>query len=239
MCQGIHKCTIPLDLKVPLTSIFQKLIDIFNLVLSSHLFHLSYELTLLIFFIHHHILVFTRRGHIQSYLIDFLSEFSLTRKKVLVSQSCPTLCDPMDCSPPGSSVHGILQARILEWITMPSSRGSSWPRDRTHVLLHLLHWQAGSLPLAPPFLLLFRVVLLCKQCPYFRIMWHQSWPPNPQKAYFWKRGPILWVMHTFRLAYFKFHRYKMDLSLKCLTFLWLSTRFLKPSRNHPRTKDEK
>ena len=130
MYQGIHKCTILLDLKVPLTSIFQKLIGIFNLVLSSHLLHLSYELLLLIFFIHHHILVFTRRGHIQSYLIDFLSEFSLTRKKVLVAQSCPTLCDPMDCSPPGSSVHGILQARILEWITMPSSRGSSWPRDR-------------------------------------------------------------------------------------------------------------
>ena len=40
-------------------------------------------------------------------------------------QSCPTLCDPMDCSPPGSSVHGILQARILEWVAMPSSRGSS------------------------------------------------------------------------------------------------------------------
>ena len=42
-----------------------------------------------------------------------------------VAQSCPTLCDPMDCNPPGSSVHGILQARILEWVTMPSSRGSS------------------------------------------------------------------------------------------------------------------
>ena len=41
-------------------------------------------------------------------------------------QTCPTLCDPMDCSPPGSSVHGILQARILEWVTMPSS-GSSDP----------------------------------------------------------------------------------------------------------------
>ena len=40
-------------------------------------------------------------------------------------QLCPTLCDPMDCSPPGSSVHGILQARILEWVAMPSSRGSS------------------------------------------------------------------------------------------------------------------
>ena len=47
--------------------------------------------------------------------------------------SCLTLCDPMDCSPPGFSVHGILQARILEWIAMPSSRGSPPPRDRTHI----------------------------------------------------------------------------------------------------------
>ena len=44
-------------------------------------------------------------------------------------QSCPPLCDPMDCSPPGSPVHGILQAGILEWVVMPSSRGSSGPRD--------------------------------------------------------------------------------------------------------------
>ena len=42
--------------------------------------------------------------------------------KVLVAQSCPTLCDPMDCSPPGSSVHGILQARILEWVAISSSQ---------------------------------------------------------------------------------------------------------------------
>ena len=48
-------------------------------------------------------------------------------------QSCPTLCNPKDYSPPGSSVHGILQARILEWVAMPSSRESSQPRDRTHV----------------------------------------------------------------------------------------------------------
>ena len=48
-------------------------------------------------------------------------------------QSCPTLCNPMDCSPPGSSVHGFLQARILEWVAMPSCRGSSQPRDWTHV----------------------------------------------------------------------------------------------------------
>ena len=46
-------------------------------------------------------------------------------------QSCLTLCDPMDCSLAGSSVHGILQARLLKWIAMPSSRGSPWPRDWT------------------------------------------------------------------------------------------------------------
>ena len=52
----------------------------------------------------------------------------------LVTQSRPTLSDPMDCSPPGSSVHGILQARILEWVVIPVSRGSSRrPRDRTQV----------------------------------------------------------------------------------------------------------
>jgi len=46
---------------------------------------------------------------------------------------CLTLCNSLDCSPPGSSVHGILQARILEWVPMPSSRGSSQPRDWTQV----------------------------------------------------------------------------------------------------------
>ena len=48
---------------------------------------------------------------------------------VLVAQSCPTLCDPMDCSLPGSSVHGILQARRLVWVAISSSKGSSRPRD--------------------------------------------------------------------------------------------------------------
>ena len=50
-----------------------------------------------------------------------------------VAQSCPTLCHPMDCSPPGSSVHGILQARVLEWVAISFSRGSSQPRDWTQV----------------------------------------------------------------------------------------------------------
>ena len=51
----------------------------------------------------------------------------------LVAQSCPTVCNHTDCSPPGSFVHGILQARLLEWVAMPSSRGSSHPRDQTQV----------------------------------------------------------------------------------------------------------
>ena len=51
----------------------------------------------------------------------------------LVAKLCLTLFDPMDCSPPGSSVHGISQERIMEWVAMPSSRGSSRPRDRTHI----------------------------------------------------------------------------------------------------------
>ena len=51
----------------------------------------------------------------------------------LVVQLSPTLCDPMDCSPPGSSVHEISQASILEWVASPFSSGSSWPRNQTRV----------------------------------------------------------------------------------------------------------
>ena len=67
-----------------------------------------------------------------------------------LSVSCsvfPTLCDPVDCSPPGSSVHGILQARILEWVAMPYSRGSAQSRDQTHIFYISLHW--CSLPSEP------------------------------------------------------------------------------------------
>ena len=68
-------------------------------------------------------------------------------------QECPAVCSPVDWGLPGSSVHGILQARILEWVTMPSSRGSSPPRDRTCISYvscidrqALYHWcHLGSL----------------------------------------------------------------------------------------------
>ena len=64
-------------------------------------------------------------------------------------QSCLTLCDPMDCSPPGFSVHGILQARRLEWVATPSSRDLFPTQGSNSHLLHLLHEQDSSLPLAP------------------------------------------------------------------------------------------
>ena len=74
-------------------------------------------------------------------------------------QSCPTFCDPMDSNLPGSYIQGNFLARILEWDAVPSSRGSSRPRDGTHLSLCPSHWQAGSLPLAPgkpSFKLVFR-----------------------------------------------------------------------------------
>ena len=67
-----------------------------------------------------------------------------------VVQSCPTLWGPMGCSPPGSFAHDISQARILEWGVISSSRGIFPTQGLNSCLLCLLHWEAGSLPLAPP-----------------------------------------------------------------------------------------
>ena len=88
-------------------------------------------------------------------ICEMTLEINELRAIGLVAQSCPTLCDPTDCSPPSSSVHGISQARILEWIPVPSFRGSSQPRDRTGVscisytgrqILYLLyHWDFRKL----------------------------------------------------------------------------------------------
>ena len=66
------------------------------------------------------------------YTADFpTSDYSsvILKVKVLVTQSCSTLCNPMDCSLPGSTVRGILQARTLEWVPIPFSRRSSQARD--------------------------------------------------------------------------------------------------------------
>ena len=65
--------------------------------------------------------------------------------EVLVTPSCLTLCDPIDCSQPGSSISGISQTRILEWVAIYFSRGSYQSRDLNP---HLLNWQVDSLPLS-------------------------------------------------------------------------------------------
>ena len=76
-------------------------------------------------------------GHFKA--SDNGSQENVTHHRLCVhAQLCLTLCDPMDCSPPGSSVHGIFQERILEWVAMPSSRGSSQPRGLNPGLLSLL-----------------------------------------------------------------------------------------------------
>ena len=62
-----------------------------------------------------------------------MTQHQVKRVCVLVAELCLTLCDPVDCSLPGASVHGILQARILEWVAIFPSWGSSQPRDQTHI----------------------------------------------------------------------------------------------------------
>ena len=69
-------------------------------------------------------------------------------RRVCVFSHVRLFYDPMDCSPPGCSVHGIFQARILERVAISFSRGPSWPRDQTPYVLYLLLWQADSLPLS-------------------------------------------------------------------------------------------
>ena len=83
-----------------------------------------------------------------------------SKVKVLVTQLCPTLCNPMDCSPPGFSVHGILQARIPEWVTIPFSRGSSWGWNLS--LLHsrwiLYHLSQHGGPISLPLFVLCIII---------------------------------------------------------------------------------
>ena len=87
--------------------------------------------------------------------VSIFIEFSMRDKncpnlsrdlEISVARSCPILCEPMDCNPPGTSVHGILQARRLEWVAMPPSRGI-FPTQGWNP--HLLHWQADPLSSEP------------------------------------------------------------------------------------------
>ena len=76
---------------------------------------------------------FSNRRKVRNYLLKFLPYISSVCVCVCVAQSCPTLCNPMNYSPPDSRVYGVLWARILEWVAIPFSRGSSQPTDQIQI----------------------------------------------------------------------------------------------------------
>ena len=116
--------------------------------------------------------------------------------KVWVAQLCLTLWDPTDCSPPGSSVHGILQARILEWVAIPFSRGSSQPRDRTQVSLiaggFFTIWVIREAHVKPMVLLFATFPLENRTLPTGGRL--SSKFPTPSLAVLWAPNAPHWVM---------------------------------------------
>ena len=113
--------------------------------------------------------------------------------EVLVAQLCLTLCDPVDCSPPGSSVHGIFQARILECIAISFSGGSSWPRDQTQVSCiagRVMAWY------------LFKSYILCSSQKYqvCILCWHLS-PSNMMEFIFIKQSSFLLVLSQWGMGH--------------------------------------
>ena len=97
----------------------------------------------------------------------------------LVAKSCVTLCNPMDCSLPGSSVHGISETRILEWVSISFSRGSSWPRDWTHISCIgrwiLYHWATREALNFGLFLTRYSHVLAFLRCSHHRHHQERIW----------------------------------------------------------------
>ena len=116
-------------------------------------------------------------------------------------QSCPTLYGPMDCSPPGSSIHGIFQVRILEWVAMPSSRGSFDPglEPGSSAL------QADSLPSEPsgkPHMILYNNIITFLKNPLFLC----CPPPLNPKGFVQNTGPACMdLAHTYCSALGSFH----------------------------------
>ena len=134
-----------------------------------------------------------------------------------VAQSCLTLCDPVDCSLPGSSVHGILQARILKWVAISFSRGSSRPRDQTQVsrtggrcfgiqnccgpetVICFLYF--------PPFLSIYcsyplpvslLYIDMCGKITYFQFPGSQNKRSIPKEPHLWDPGLCLWFCNKVR-----------------------------------------
>ena len=114
-----------------------------------------------------------------------LSLYTHTHTHTLSFQSSPTLCSPMDCRPPGFSVHGILEGRILEWIAMPSSRASSWLRDQTRISCIAGRFFTAE-PRGKPVYMGFTGVYICIYIhPYISthssiLVWEIPWTEQPE-----------------------------------------------------------
>ena len=127
LCSVFYDSLVPLD-KVHTYDCDLRLSSLTTIISSSSLSHVA-----------HVRLSCTERGDFllfTSHILSFPTSYncfprSLDLECAVCAQVCPNLWDPMDCSPPGSSVHGIFQARILEWVAISSSRGSSQSRDQT------------------------------------------------------------------------------------------------------------
>ena len=158
-------------------------------------------------------------------------------------QACPTFCDPMDCSPPASAVHGLLQARILEWAVMPLLQGIFPTQGSSPRLLHLLQWQAGSLPLAPPGRYMH---IICK---YILRLHVQLFPPRmcsqdqrivgyimktscyivSSPIWFWEGLTIVLLYSTVQKKHANFPDYiPENLSSEIKAFILLNSQFLIP-----------
>ena len=101
-----------------------------------------------------------------------------------VTQSCPTLCGPMDCSLPGSSLHGILHTRILEWVAVSFSRTPSYPCKNKHwvqfVLNSFLYWSSRLLIIICPYLVSHPRYERPRFNPWVgKIPWRRAWKPIP------------------------------------------------------------
>ena len=103
-------------------------------------------------------------------------------------QSCSTLCNHMDYTPPSSSVHGIISARILEWVAISSSRGSSQPKDQTSVSC------------------------IGRQVLYHGVIWEAQLIQIKWGAYSWKEQKFLWAEVTSRNKYECHHKLQEDIS---------------------------
>ena len=138
------------------------------------------------------------------------------RRHAKLFQSCLTLYDPMVCSPPAFYVHGILQARILEWVAISSSRRSSQPRDQTCISYIFLQWQAGSLPLALP----GRQISAAKLLSHFSHAWLCATPVNGSPP----GSPVLGILQARTLEWVAIafsNAWKWKVKVKSLSHVWL------------------